>query len=304
MLELGYASISATGHTTGTALGQCAACSLSATTTVFATGPITLSACLKCLAIKATRTITHAAVIEPMVIKKPVVAAPVINWGEDNDWGSTGDFTLGAIQPAIAALSLDDLMALRQEQLSTPPSDKKKKRKKKAVLVAGTGYICFEPGVKKKDNADDSYERQLAEQYMVDNPDFDDSIVDSKTGEWAGEVYEVPDDSVEQKFMKAVGIDPELCVRYEFDGSPLWYRSHSSPIPDCERCDGPRVYEFQVMPHLLSLLPKVVFETVEESRKAIVDGLDWATVVVFVCEDYCSPSDSDLVDEFCVVQQH
>ncbi|KAK4184289.1 TCP-1/cpn60 chaperonin family-domain-containing protein [Podospora australis] len=108
------------------------------------------------------------------------------------------------------------------------------------------------------------------------------------------EVFESTMDSVFQKFADRVGQNPEQCIRYEFMGQPLLYSKsdavgkllHTSSekvgpvkgIPRCGNCGAVRVFEVQLTPHAIQELE------VEEDD---LDGMDWGTVIVGVCERDC-----------------
>uniref|UniRef100_A0A182QED0 MYND-type domain-containing protein n=1 Tax=Anopheles farauti TaxID=69004 RepID=A0A182QED0_9DIPT len=82
------------------------------------------------------------------------------------------------------------------------------------------------------------------------------------------------EDKTFDKFKARIAADPDQVLRYERGGKPLWL----SPIvpkavPPCVRCNGPRVYEFQIMPQLLNSLNN--------------DRLDWGTLVCYTCEASC-----------------
>ena len=105
-------------------------------------------------------------------------------------------------------------------------------------------------------------------------------------------------DTVFQKFADRVGQNPEQVLRYERDGTPLLY-SHtdevaktllnskkeftSGRIPPCAGCGKrERVFEFQLMPHAISVL---------EGGSTGFDGMEWGTVIVATCT--CVPRARD-----------
>ena len=49
-------------------------------------------------------------------------------------------------------------------------------------------------------------------------------------------------------------------------------------IPRCGNCGAKRVFEFQLTPHAISLL---------EAEEEGMEGMEWGTVVVGVCEKDC-----------------
>jgi pre-rRNA-processing protein TSR4 len=111
------------------------------------------------------------------------------------------------------------------------------------------------------------------------------------------EVFESTHDATFQKFADRVGQNPEQCIRYEFCGVPLLYAKgdavgkvlHSATdgkekvtvsrgMSRCGNCGAGRVFEVQLMPEAIQELE------VEEDG---LDGMDWGTVVVGVCERDC-----------------
>lgn len=111
------------------------------------------------------------------------------------------------------------------------------------------------------------------------------------------EVFESTHDATFQKFADRVGQNPEQCIRYEFCGVPLLYSKGdvvgkvlqsaaegkekvavSRGMPRCGNCGAGRVFEVQLMPEAIQELE------VEEDG---LDGMDWGTVIVGVCERGC-----------------
>lgn len=81
-----------------------------------------------------------------------------------------------------------------------------------------------------------------------------------------------------------IALAPDQCVRYcrGADQEILWMglqgHMEGHVAPDCDRCGARRVFEFQVMPQILSFL-----EVEDEDE----DAMDWGTLVVFTCENSC-----------------
>ena len=110
------------------------------------------------------------------------------------------------------------------------------------------------------------------------------------------EVFESNMDSVFQKFADRVGQNPEQCIRYEYAGQPLLYSKNdavgkqlhlggedgkiasSRGIPRCQNCGAARVFEVQLTPHVIEEL---------ESEEDSLDGMDWGTIIIGVCEKNC-----------------
>ncbi|CAI4228841.1 unnamed protein product [Auanema sp. JU1783] len=103
------------------------------------------------------------------------------------------------------------------------------------------------------------------------------------------------DDSFE-KFNRLINLNPEQIVRYQRYGNPLKATNHATPIPDmvppCNVCNSPRRFEFQLTPHLLSLI----------EVDSIGKSIDWASVYVFTCASSCEIPEMGYAEEFVCKQ--
>lgn len=111
---------------------------------------------------------------------------------------------------------------------------------------------------------------------------------------------------------------PSLPQQQPDDDEPV-YEEHydSSKIPACPRCRGPRVFEMQLLPSLISILRPETLSTTgsapetkpraalteEERKKELmrlakgddegsdggdsIDGMEWGNVLVFGCKNDC-----------------
>ncbi|KAM0309425.1 hypothetical protein ACHAO8_009054 [Botrytis cinerea] len=133
----------------------------------------------------------------------------------------------------------------------------------------------------------------------------DDTPDSSSGGKEDKEIFESTHDTTFQKFADRLSQNPEQVIRYEFRGSPLLYSKTDSvgkiftdagkgnekvkvsngsgnwKIPRCANCGAGRVFEVQVTPHAIMEL--------EREEKGL-DGMDWGTVILGVCEKDCVPS--------------
>ncbi|XP_048014722.1 programmed cell death protein 2-like [Megalobrama amblycephala] len=106
-------------------------------------------------------------------------------------------------------------------------------------------------------------------------------------------------DEVFTSFMKKISLCPEQVLRYSWSGSPLFITEPPSNVnqmvPFCGHCSSPRVFEFQLMPALVSLL---------SSAGTNLDiSLEFGTVLVYTCRNSCWKSGSMVpVEEFLFVQ--
>lgn len=98
-------------------------------------------------------------------------------------------------------------------------------------------------------------------------------------------------------FQERISRAPEQILRYSNSGQakPLWPVSGGRPsrldIPKCSYCGGTRIFELQVLPQLL------YFFNVDNTE----GSLDWATIVIYTCEQSCH-GDIAYKEEFPWVQ--
>lgn len=76
-------------------------------------------------------------------------------------------------------------------------------------------------------------------------------------------------------------------------GAPLWISSVNKldgPIPPCENCGAPRLFEIQIMPQILSYVLQGLKATVSATGPAGVEGvdLDFGTLAIYTCSKSCT----------------
>lgn len=144
--------------------------------------------------------------------------------------------------------------------------------------------------------------------------DVDSADAGGSSGKEDKVTYESTMDTVFQKFADRVGQNPEQCIRYEYAGTPLLYAKGDGVsklleqggegvrvgkgMPRCERCGAGRVFEVQLMPHAIEVL---------EEEEEGMEGMDWGTAIVGVCERDCGErgqkvGEAGYVEEWCGVQ--
>lgn len=102
------------------------------------------------------------------------------------------------------------------------------------------------------------------------------------------EAFESTMDATFQKFADRMAQNPEQCIRYEFGGVPLLYSKTDAvgelltkrTMPGCANCGGRRTFEVQLTPNAITEL---------EEDDLSLDGMEWGTIIVGVCERDCSP---------------
>jgi pre-rRNA-processing protein TSR4 len=93
-------------------------------------------------------------------------------------------------------------------------------------------------------------------------------------------------DATFQKFADRMAQNPEQVIRYEFAGQPLLYSKvdgvakalGSKGMPRCAACGAGRVFELQLTPGAITEL---------EADEMSLEGMEWGTVMVGVCEKDC-----------------
>ncbi|KAH6686803.1 programmed cell death protein 2 [Plectosphaerella plurivora] len=143
--------------------------------------------------------------------------------------------------------------------------------------------------------------------------------MDVDDGEQAGaggvdkEVFESSMDEVFQKFADRLAQNPDQSIRYEFGGTPLLYSkkdnvgkvlsaaaaAKKSGMPRCGNCGAGRVFEVQLTPQAITEL--------ESEEELGLEGMEWGTVIVGVCEADCLPrgtqeGEAGYIEEWCGVQ--
>lgn len=102
------------------------------------------------------------------------------------------------------------------------------------------------------------------------------------------EAFESSMDAAFQKFADRLAQNPDQVIRYEFGGTPLLYsktdavgeKLTKSSFPGCPNCGGRRTFEVQLTPNAIAEL---------EADDLSLEGMEWGTVIVGVCERDCQP---------------
>ncbi|CAO3704030.1 unnamed protein product [Rhizopus stolonifer] len=147
--------------------------------------------------------------------------------------------------------------------------------------------------------------------------------VDGGGETWQGEAYEKQQlpkgfDKHFKKFTERVELEPSQCVRYEFAGHPLFYsalrpQQQQQIVTPCKYCKGPKVFEFQLMPNVLSILPTTEYATdnvkPENTKQSVMEswsvGMEFGSILAFVCQKDCHPGSIEepaYMEETVVVQ--
>uniref|UniRef100_A0A8D0GSW6 Programmed cell death 2 like n=1 Tax=Sphenodon punctatus TaxID=8508 RepID=A0A8D0GSW6_SPHPU len=150
--------------------------------------------------------------------------------------------------------------------------------------------------------ADTNHEQKLLKEYQQrEGIDLEELITESFSGEGGSEKYEKSTakngDQAFHKFMKRISACPEQILRYSWSGQPLFISCPSSNMnrvaPACSNCGSNRVFEFQLMPALVSML---------KSGDADL-SVEFGTVMIYTCEKSCWQDIQHPVEEFLFIQE-
>lgn len=108
------------------------------------------------------------------------------------------------------------------------------------------------------------------------------------------QAFESTMDAAFQKFADRLAQNPDQVIRYEFGGVPLLYSRTdavgarlaaaaarpAAAIPRCAVCAARRAFEVQLTPNAIAEL---------EAEDLGLEGMEWGTVIVAVCERDCLP---------------
>ncbi|XP_077838210.1 programmed cell death protein 2-like isoform X2 [Macaca mulatta] len=99
------------------------------------------------------------------------------------------------------------------------------------------------------------------------------------------------------KFMKRIAACQEQILRYSWSGEPLFLTCPTSEVtelPACSQCGGRRIFEFQLMPALVSMLKSANLGL----------SVEFGTILVYTCEKSCWPPNHQIpMEEFCIIQE-
>lgn len=148
-------------------------------------------------------------------------------------------------------------------------------------LTSGANHVFLFPEVEietEPEEAADNEERDIdTEREMEKARRFEEEALASSELE-AMASKETPGHTIFAAFKKRVARAPDQVLRYSRTEEPLLIsESPLLTVPPCEYCKGPRKFEFQVMPQLLTHLK------VDDVGASI----DWGVLVVFTCADSC-----------------
>ncbi|CAG8665828.1 15995_t:CDS:2, partial [Racocetra fulgida] len=134
---------------------------------------------------------------------------------------------------------------------------------------------------------------------------------DDDSFEWMDEKYEkscLPRgvDKAFRKFSERVSEWPDQCISDPAAslllsppyGSVKGLKTSTQRLPKCPKCGSKRVFEFQLMPNMLCILPTGEYAANNSEKKNGIEntkcgiaqfdvGMEWGTVMIFTCEKDC-----------------
>ncbi|KAM3608797.1 uncharacterized protein V6R79_004910 [Siganus canaliculatus] len=111
-------------------------------------------------------------------------------------------------------------------------------------------------------------------------------------------------DAAFSRFRKRISLCPQQILRYCRGGKPLFVSEPPANMaaPACGSCGGPRTFELQLMPALVSLLQGAPGGSGAPGGPEA--ELEFGTVLVYTCRSSCWTTGSgSALDEFCLVQE-
>ncbi|KAF5295963.1 hypothetical protein FQA39_LY12735 [Lamprigera yunnana] len=150
-------------------------------------------------------------------------------------------------------------------------------------------------------NSVDGHAKELLLEYQQTNDGFlSDDVASGGTGGGGDENYEkstpAHGDKMFHYFLTKIQNNPGQILRYSRDGPPpVLLQPLHDKIPKCEYCDSEMIFEFQVLPTLISKL-RLNGEAASGSR------LEFGTVLIFTCRKSCWATDTKMRKEFVILQ--
>ncbi|XP_054856139.1 programmed cell death protein 2-like isoform X2 [Eublepharis macularius] len=235
------------------------------------------------------------------------------DWGEDNDMVSSEDTcspSLGLLAAShpfpgegdcasrLQALSLHEIAGVPPLSCSDNPTGKEQ--------IAPVWQPYYISAVEEDDYlgySDTDHAQKLLKEYQQrEGVDLEQSTLESDVADSCGEKYEKSNvekrGQVFHKFMKRISPCQEQILRYSWGGQPLLITHPLSDIkttvPPCNSCQSKRIFEFQLMPALVSRL-----KSREEDP-----SVEFGTALVYTCEKSCWPVNHPVpLEEFIFVQE-
>ncbi|CAO3647461.1 unnamed protein product [Cunninghamella echinulata] len=221
----------------------------------------------------------------------------------------------GTLAEHLSKLHLKEETTIAKQQIKTPPIDMPPVNIDNLPSFPGE-YIYITPEVTNKD-ADMGIDMTKYQEYIdMESELFENNDNDNddhgEGGTWANEQYEKQQlprgvDKQFKKFTERVAYEPSQCLRYEWNGLPLLYHelrsdnnTNNQHHEKCHQCGQSKIFEMQLMPNILSLLPTSEYalknkNQQQQQSKSKMDsfnmGMEFGTILIYVCKNDCHPGD-------------
>ena len=137
----------------------------------------------------------------------------------------------------------------------------------------------------------------MVKKYLKENPDANLEKVEdvSDDEKESDKIIDSNQDIIMNLFTNVVNYDKKQIIRYYRNNYyPLWFTQEkmlSVKNTKCRNCGGNVVFEFQIMPHLFLIQPKIAFN-------------DIGTIVIYTCKKCCnSKIEGGFVEEYGFIQR-
>ncbi|ATY63787.1 PDCD2 domain protein [Cordyceps militaris CM01] len=202
----------------------------------------------------------------PFASQPPAAAAPAPTTTKDKDLPKTFAATLSLHSPITDAV--------RPPAPEPWPAPAQQPTPYPTLYLADADYETLDP--------------EPADLPLPANARIEDADAPETTSAADREAFESAMDTTFQKFADRLAQNPEQAIRYEFGGAPLLCSKTDAvgrmvgraAMPRCAACGGRRVFEVQLTPHAITEL---------EAETMNLEGMEWGTVIVGVCERDCVP---------------
>uniref|UniRef100_A0A2I3SFQ5 Programmed cell death 2 like n=1 Tax=Pan troglodytes TaxID=9598 RepID=A0A2I3SFQ5_PANTR len=222
------------------------------------------------------------------------------DWGSDTEEAPSPQFTLDFGNDASSAKDVDWTARLQDLRLQD------------AVLGAAHPvppglplflpyYICVADEDDYRDFVNLDHAHSLLRDYQQREGIAMDQLLSQSLRNDGDEKYEKTiiksGDQTFYKFMKRIAACQEQILRYSWSGEPLFLTCPTSEVtelPACSQCGGQRIFEFQLMPALVSMLKSANLGL----------SVEFGTILVYTCEKSCWPPNHQTpMEEFCIIQE-
>ncbi|XP_037676218.1 programmed cell death protein 2-like [Choloepus didactylus] len=230
------------------------------------------------------------------------------DWGSDSEEASPPQVTSGFGNYSNSAKDVDCTAQLQDLSLQdavldaahpTPPGEGL------ALPSVGPQFLPFYIGVVDEDDYVDfinlDHAHSLLREYQQrEGVDMEQLLSQSPSSD-GDEKYEKTiiksGDKLFYKFMKRIAACQEQILRYSWSGEPLFLTypsSEVSELPVCSHCGSQRIFEFQLMPALVSMLKSNDLDL----------SVEFGTILIYTCEKSCWPQNHQApMEEFCIIQE-